>query len=164
MKTNIVASAYLSYSSKTKVKFHENIQFSVAPKFKKHDEFVFYIKDIKSNNFEITRIVNQGLDSHFDKANNCFENRHRNVGDTDWFTFYISADVEFKKVSSITYDLKIPAERMKYLEVYEYFEDLIVLPGHENLTFKYYVKKVSVDFVEVFVENGHNVKIEGKSK
>uniref|UniRef100_A0A914YXQ7 BTB domain-containing protein n=1 Tax=Panagrolaimus superbus TaxID=310955 RepID=A0A914YXQ7_9BILA len=50
---------------------------------------------------------------------------------------------------------------MKALKLYEYCEDYIILPYHENLKFKYYIKKVKEESVEVCIENPFEIEIGG---
>uniref|UniRef100_A0A914QF65 BTB domain-containing protein n=1 Tax=Panagrolaimus davidi TaxID=227884 RepID=A0A914QF65_9BILA len=160
-KTDFVQKSFLSASSKTTIKFDENLEFDVVCKSN-----YCLIENIKGD-LEITRITKtvkgREYDVAYDKINNTF------VGDPIRYNnFYITANIKMKEMVIEKKTICVAAERLGLLKCYQFVKDTVYLPTSDGfLIFPYFVKKIQKNEItgndiEVHIENPYNVKIEGK--
>uniref|UniRef100_A0A914YFK1 BTB domain-containing protein n=1 Tax=Panagrolaimus superbus TaxID=310955 RepID=A0A914YFK1_9BILA len=163
LKTPLLKACIISFTEKTIINFDEKNEFSLLPQITGSDTYIFHVQDIKGD-FEITKIYSQGSgDIVYDYANKTFvAGNYYASYDVE---FYITTDIEFKKVAyvNVSHEIEVSAARMKLLKVYECYEEFFALPGHEYMKFKYLIKKIRENYVEIVVENPLEVEIEGKT-
>uniref|UniRef100_A0AC34F8R7 BTB domain-containing protein n=1 Tax=Panagrolaimus sp. ES5 TaxID=591445 RepID=A0AC34F8R7_9BILA len=164
LKTPLLKACIISFTEKTTINFDENIEFSLTPQLSGNGTYIFHVQDVKGD-FEITKIRNQrsGADIPYDDVNKTFVtgNGYANYN----FEFHVTTDIEFKKVGyvNVSHQLQVSAARMKLLKVYECYEENFALVGHEYMKFKYLIKKIRDNCVEIVVENPLEVEIQGKA-
>uniref|UniRef100_A0A914YIX6 Uncharacterized protein n=1 Tax=Panagrolaimus superbus TaxID=310955 RepID=A0A914YIX6_9BILA len=167
-KTEVDGLAYIRADLKSKVKIGKN-EFTVVPEIivntnvNQKKSYAFHVQDEKGD-FEIVKV---SLDKGYPRVPYDEINKRFTHSDAGTFVFTILTDVEFEKTDKKENFVKIPcrlfvsSDFMKALKLYEYCEDYIILPYHENLKFKYYIKKVKEESVEVCIENPFEIEIGG---
>uniref|UniRef100_A0A914PVG5 BTB domain-containing protein n=1 Tax=Panagrolaimus davidi TaxID=227884 RepID=A0A914PVG5_9BILA len=148
MKTTLIVSTKL-YN--THVKVTDNIEFNIERKCDVNFIYTFHICNRKGD-FKIVKVT----DSYDNNLSDSEDVKSFSYDDSHWgqlFNFYILADVEFKKIDlvekTINVSFSIPHQNMQKLNVFEYYEDSIVLPQCENKKVKYLVMKNSEGWIEV---------------
>uniref|UniRef100_A0A914Z9H6 BTB domain-containing protein n=1 Tax=Panagrolaimus superbus TaxID=310955 RepID=A0A914Z9H6_9BILA len=99
----------------------------------------------------------------YDKDTKCFTDGGPHLSQSA--KIYILVDAEFQTVVSVTHRLQIPQARFEFLEINQMFVDNLVLSNSgENVSFKYYGKRIDSENLEVHIENpgALGVKLNGK--
>uniref|UniRef100_A0AC34F1S5 Lipocalin/cytosolic fatty-acid binding domain-containing protein n=1 Tax=Panagrolaimus sp. ES5 TaxID=591445 RepID=A0AC34F1S5_9BILA len=165
MKTCILVKTYISRKCETIVKVNENLEFLIKipqPCIDNTANYTIQLQKIKGD-FEIQRICFYGGEcENINKKNNSFVQQSLFIA--LHHTFYLLIDAEFVEVDSAVYQLEIDSCKIKYLKEFELFRGKIILSNFENKEFKYSVKRNSLDFVEVTVENPDRVRINGQTE
>lgn len=134
----------------------------ISKEISKWPKFIHQVILKRSSKIKIYQASGSGTEFDFNAEHKTFLARTGFFGHK--CEFHILADVEFKKSPfvHVSHRLQIATVRMRLLQLYEYFEDDIVLPGPGNLNLKCYIKKVGKDVVEIFIPNPGNVDFDGE--
>uniref|UniRef100_A0A914QGH1 BTB domain-containing protein n=1 Tax=Panagrolaimus davidi TaxID=227884 RepID=A0A914QGH1_9BILA len=165
-KVTLVTQSELSLYLKTTITFDKNFEFIVNPIKDSDGKKYFIIEDVKGD-LEITSVkrrLHSGsggpICCGYDDTTKIFS--YDENYDIYKYFFIFTISVNMKKVTSVTYQLQIPAARMHFLEIHEFFESKIVLPDFGDLAFPYTVKKsIKPNIFEINIENPHNARING---
>uniref|UniRef100_A0A914YPV9 Uncharacterized protein n=1 Tax=Panagrolaimus superbus TaxID=310955 RepID=A0A914YPV9_9BILA len=155
-KVDFVLTKKLSSTSIIKkINFGENLGFDLIFRNTSLVGNHFQIRN-RIGDFEITKITTNYVSPEYDTYTRLFDLLYY-YGDGN-YKFYITANIKMKEMCVETRQIYISDSRLRLLNLYQYFKGAIDL---DNLKLTYYVKKITENQTEIFIENPYDIEIEG---
>uniref|UniRef100_A0A914QBY4 Uncharacterized protein n=1 Tax=Panagrolaimus davidi TaxID=227884 RepID=A0A914QBY4_9BILA len=168
LNTTLFQTSTLSLTSRTKISFNNEIEFSVFVRDYDELNYSLHIEDVKGC-YKTLEVAYSGQREAipYNQGKDCYLTPKKNFEETA-FTFYIMLDIEYTivKYSEVPREvvkcqIKIPSRHLKFLKVGEYYLHFVTIKGFENVKLKCFIKKPKVNFIDLTIEKSAEIKING---